>query len=275
MDAFSLGQVLGEEWQIISSKSGMELPVLGEKVCLFYPEIDSTSDEAARLAPSTFEGKTKVLLLLAQHQTAGHGRMGRPWHAPEGAALTMTLLCREPVLVRPMGHIPLLVGWSVLRALSSYVTWTDLDLKWPNDIFIKGKKVGGVLCSSMTKAGKGWLTLGIGVNVGDMEFPAELCSIATTVVHHSSSSPTIPEVAQAVMECLEEDLEKLSPNDLLKNFQGQSSICFGQQISFEEQGREGVGITCGLDRDGALRCRSEAGDVRSLHVSEVQRVKRV
>lgn len=187
----------------------------------------------------------------------------------------MTLLVREPAMVRPMGHVPLLVGWSVVRALGSTLPWQDLDLKWPNDILLQGKKIGGVLCSVSIKAGQTWLSLGIGINVGDMAFPEELSSIATTMAHHSTATFSVLSVAQAIVDGLEEDLERLTPDELLKNFQGKSSICFNQEISYLEQGREASGFTCGLDEEGALRCRSASGEIRSLHVSEVHRVKRV
>jgi BirA family biotin operon repressor/biotin-[acetyl-CoA-carboxylase] ligase len=273
MNVSLLEEVLGEYWQVLDS--GSTVATLSEKVCFFYSEIDSTSDEAQHLDSSYFKAPRKANLLLAQKQTAGHGRLGRPWHAAEGSALTMTLLYRQPVVERPLGHVPLLVGWSILRALGSHVPWKDLDLKWPNDILIQGKKVGGILCSAMNKSGQTWLSLGIGVNIGAMEFPPGLKSIATSVAHHSSSLITVTGMAQSIVECLEEDLEQLSPSELLKNVQGKSSICFGEEISYLEGDIEKFGTTCGLDAEGAFLCRSASGSLHPLHVSEVHRVKRV
>jgi BirA family biotin operon repressor/biotin-[acetyl-CoA-carboxylase] ligase len=273
MDRVTIEQAFGEKWCVIDASSATHQP--SKKTCLFYAEIDSTSDEAERLDSSYFKEPATSILLLAKKQTAGHGRLGRPWHAPEDSALTMTLLCRQPAIARPMGHIPLLVGWSILRSLGSHVRFKDLDLKWPNDILVQGKKVGGILCCTINKFGNSWLSIGIGINVGSMKFPSELKEMATSLAHHGSKPISIAQLAESIVDSLEEDLENLSPTELLKNVQSQSSICFGQEITYIEGEVEKFGTTCGLDDQGALLCRSESGDIYPLHVSEVHKVKRV
>jgi BirA family transcriptional regulator, biotin operon repressor / biotin---[acetyl-CoA-carboxylase] ligase len=84
----------------------------------------------------------------------------------------------------------------------------QLELKWPNDVLLAGKKVSGVPCSMQIHKGQNWLSLGIGTNVGAMTFPTEIQTLATTLHDHieaQKQAPTLPQVLSVLLECLEED----------------------------------------------------------------------
>ena len=275
MDKIALQSALGQPWHVIdgNDREGA-LESKASHLCCFYSRLGSTNDEAEKY-PSTLFKNRKAIVLIAQQQTAGHGRLGRTWHAPMGSALTFTVLF--PILqARPFGHWPLLAGWSQLRAYATWVSINQLDLKWPNDVLLAGKKVSGVLCSIQKQLGQDWLCLGIGTNVGEMEFPSEIMDTATTLHHHlkpQQQAPSIPHVFSVLLECLEEDLHHLPATEVITQFQNKSSICQNTMIEYFENHQVCTGRTLGLDPSGALLCATDHG-TKALMVSEVSRVRK-
>jgi BirA family biotin operon repressor/biotin-[acetyl-CoA-carboxylase] ligase len=101
-------------------------------------------------------------VLVAEHQTAGRGRLGRAWEAPPRAGLTLSVLLRPGPGVPPdrWGWVPLLAGVAVSRALAR-TAQIDVRLKWPNDVQVDGRKLAGILAERAGDA----LVVGMGVNV--------------------------------------------------------------------------------------------------------------
>jgi BirA family biotin operon repressor/biotin-[acetyl-CoA-carboxylase] ligase len=121
------------------------------------PEIDSTNREARRLAD---EGAPEGLVLIADHQTAGRGRLGRSWEAPPGTAVLMSIVLRPGL---PMADLHLVTAAVALagRAACSEVAGFRPDLKWPNDLLVEDAKLAGILAEFSLGA----VVVGIGINV--------------------------------------------------------------------------------------------------------------
>ena len=98
-------------------------------------------------------------VVIADEQTAGRGRAGSKWHSPDGAGLLMSVLL--PALSGPQPFAPLIVGIAVARAIEVLADGFSAQIKWPNDVFLEGGKVAGILCES---AGE-WIVTGVGVNL--------------------------------------------------------------------------------------------------------------
>mgnify|MGYP002479337390 CR=1 FL=1 len=122
------------------------------------PELDSTNTELMRRARA---GRTEPVLLVAERQTAGRGRLGRAWATGTGDALTFSL--GLPLAPADWSGLSLAVGVTVAEALH-----TGIGLKWPNDLWVDGRKLAGILCET---AGNGaadagrYLVVGIGINL--------------------------------------------------------------------------------------------------------------
>ena len=129
---------------------------------LFFDEIDSTSDEALRRIRA---GAASEDTIVARRQTAGRGRMGRPWASPEGN-LYMTLMFPAPALDR-IGEIALVAALGAGEAITRLLPGNArVVYKWPNDLMLDGRKLGGILIESeLDPSGTRWVSLGIGVNV--------------------------------------------------------------------------------------------------------------
>jgi BirA family transcriptional regulator, biotin operon repressor / biotin---[acetyl-CoA-carboxylase] ligase len=118
----------------------------------------STNDDLVALAR---RGEPEGLVLVAEEQTAGRGRLGRGWVSPPGAALTFSFLLRPAVVpAARQGWLPLLAGVSVVAALRG-ATSNEIALKWPNDVLAGGAKLAGILAESTGDA----VIIGIGLNV--------------------------------------------------------------------------------------------------------------
>lgn len=133
-------------------------------------EIDSTSNELMRRAR---DGRAQPVLLVAKRQTAGRGRMGRPWQSAqderEPASLTFSL--GLPLLPRDWSGLSLAVGVSVAESLDPSNT-ARIALKWPNDLWVEERKLGGILIETALPqdgSAERYLVIGIGINIGARE----------------------------------------------------------------------------------------------------------
>ena len=139
-------------------RQGLFTHVVGRRL-LYFPQLSSTMDEAARLAR---EGADEGCVVVAEVQTAGRGRQGRSWVSEPGNLLASVLLRPE---MSQLAFIPIIGGIAIARAVRK-TTGLDPRIKWPNDLMVHGRKVAGILAESAI-AGDSvcYAVLGIGVNV--------------------------------------------------------------------------------------------------------------
>jgi BirA family transcriptional regulator, biotin operon repressor / biotin---[acetyl-CoA-carboxylase] ligase len=140
-----------------------------------YRRTDSTNTRARELAEQGAPGGTVV---TAAEQTAGRGRQGRVWTAPSGKALLYSAILR-PLETRPL--LPLTVAIAVCEAAEELAPGVNCQIKWPNDIWVGGCKLAGILIE--TKAQDDWAVIGVGLNltVAPHEFPSDLRNPATSL----------------------------------------------------------------------------------------------
>ena len=138
-------------------------------------ETGSTNDRARELA---LGGAPHGTVVVAEHQSAGRGRQGRTWSAPPGRALTLSVLVRSQQA--RMELLPLAVALAVCEACEAAAP-VSCQIKWPNDVWIDGRKVAGILIEARPQ--EGWAVLGIGLNVdtAEDELEPELRETATSL----------------------------------------------------------------------------------------------
>lgn len=144
----------------------------------YREEMDSTNTEAKRQAVGeAFHG----LLVHTDHQTMGKGRQGRSWSSPKGTGIFMSLLLKPELAPQKASMLTLIAALSVADAIRE-MTGLFVDIKWPNDLVIKGRKVCGILTEMSTeKDAIRYVIIGIGMNVNTKEFPVELQQTATSL----------------------------------------------------------------------------------------------
>jgi BirA family transcriptional regulator, biotin operon repressor / biotin---[acetyl-CoA-carboxylase] ligase len=143
---------------------------------LYRGSVGSTMDEVRTLAR---DGAPEWTIMLAEQQTAGRGRRGRPWQSPAGAGLYFTTLLRPNVALADLALLPLLVGACVAQAVHLETGLKTL-LKWSNDVLTSGgRKLAGILLETEVEDGAAkFALLGIGINVRRQEFPSDLNAAA-------------------------------------------------------------------------------------------------
>ena len=229
-----------------------------------YRVTDSTNERARELAAN---GAPSGTIVTAARQTAGRGRHGRVWTAPESKALLLSAILRP--LGAEHGLLPLAVPVAVCEAIESAAP-VGCAIKWPNDVWIAESKVAGVLIEARPPD---WAVIGIGINVaiGPDEFPDDLRWPATSIAAamEEAGAPTIAGVRQAVCTCLAARTGA-SEDELLAAFRARDALV-GRSIAWEAAGDDGsgAGVAAGIDARGNLIVEADAGHRVSLGSGEV------
>ena len=226
-----------------------------------FERVSSTMDVVHELAE---QGAAAGTMVIAGEQLTGRGARGRTWHSPPGG-LWMSVLYRPPVL-GALEVISLRVGLALANALDPFAP-APLQLKWPNDLILLGRKVGGILCEARWQGGEpGWVAVGVGLNVRN-QVPAELEAVATSLAQHRPElllDDLVSPVATALSR-IDLQSERLSASELYQ-FAGRDWL-LGRQI------REPfLGTVAGLAPDGTLVVRTADGWDRSLRTGSVELV---
>jgi BirA family transcriptional regulator, biotin operon repressor / biotin---[acetyl-CoA-carboxylase] ligase len=226
-----------------------------------YRLTDSTNARARELAEA---GAPGGLVVTASEQEAGRGRQGRSWFAPQsGAALLYSALLR-PLGERPL--LPLAAPLAVCDAAES-LAGVDCAVKWPNDVWVEGRKLSGVLIESrFERGGGGWAVIGVGLNlsIATEEFPAELRGTATSLsLASGDEGPTPVQARHALDLALGRWLEKPA-QAVLDGFRERDALA-GRLISWDG----GSGSAAGIDDSGHLLVDLDDGSQRALGAGEV------
>src|ERR1700720_1976596 len=147
----------------------------------YFDEIDSTQEAARELAAS---GADQGTVVIAERQTAGRGRMGRTWHSPAGVNLYATIILRPPIPIADVPRLSLVAGVAAAEALDT-VAPGIVALKWPNDVWLNGRKAGGIIAEAVTDARQRLkcvlLGIGLNLNLAPGDVPDDLRDKATSV----------------------------------------------------------------------------------------------
>jgi BirA family biotin operon repressor/biotin-[acetyl-CoA-carboxylase] ligase len=218
-----------------------------------YRVTDSTNERARELAD---QGALHGTLVTADEQESGRGRQGRVWSAPPGTAVLMSLILRD--LDERHALLPLVAAVAVCEACEGAGPVTPA-VKWPNDVWIDGKKVSGILIEGRPQAG--WAVLGVGVNVTTDAFPDDLAEIATSL-RLAGVETTPAQVLDALLASLNEWLD--APHDAVLAAWRERDALKGERVRWSG----GEGVAAGIDDLGALLVETDDGRV-TLDAGEV------
>jgi BirA family biotin operon repressor/biotin-[acetyl-CoA-carboxylase] ligase len=232
----------------------------------FY-KIGSTNTAAMAAAA---QGAAEGSVFLAEEQTAGRGRGAHTWQSARSNGIYCSVVLRPPLPPSEALVLSLAAGLAVRAAIEQVNERVSVDLKWPNDVLIRGRKVCGILTEMNAEATRvRYVVIGIGMNINQASFPKEIESEATSLRLATGSEWSRVEVAAALLKSLDREYrrfieeqkeEQKQKNDarqsILRRFAGQSSWVRGKQVRIEENGSRIEGITEGLDDRGFLLVRT-------------------
>ena len=208
-------------------------------------------------------GAGEGLVVVADEQTAGRGRGDRPWVASPGSSLLCSILLRPATTVDRLGMLPLIVGLAVAEAIEA-VSGADCRLKWPNDVWIGGEKVAGVLVKSRLRPGGAidFVNLGIGVNVSTERH--QLPEYATSIRLATGVAVDRDVLLTALLGRLERRYASFVSgrgNTDLDAWRQRAALV-GEDVVVVQAGETIAGKLLGIDDDGALLIATPAGDRR-------------
>lgn len=226
-----------------------------------YYKIGSTNSVAMDAASA---GVPEGSVFLAEQQTAGRGRGAHQWHSAQSAGIYCSVVLRPAVPPSEVLVLSLAAALAVHDAVLAVDSRVAPDLKWPNDVLLEGKKFCGILTEMNAEATRvRHIVVGIGINVNQASFPAQLQQTATSLRLATGSEWSRVELCAALLKSLDREYRNLlkqpdAQQSILRRFQEQSSYARGQQVRVEENGGF-EGVTEGLDPRGFLLVRTAQG----------------
>jgi BirA family transcriptional regulator, biotin operon repressor / biotin---[acetyl-CoA-carboxylase] ligase len=256
---------------------GLLRPELGEieigRKIVHYFRVTSTNSVALTLAA---EGAPHGTVVVAEEQTAGRGRFGRAWYSEKSSGIYASVILRPPLSPAAAPALTLMAGVAAHRALSAS-TGLPMDIRWPNDLLVHGKKVCGILTEMNAELDRlHSVVLGMGINVNHREMPAELKATATSLRIEGRKPYARLSLAAALLKELDGHYQMLLESGMgaiISAWEEASSFARGRRVRVVANSGAYVGTTAGLHPGGALRVRLEDGREELLVAGEVTEVK--
>ena len=237
--------------------------------CLeLHREIDSTNSRAVTLA---LEGAPEGTLVLAEHQTRGKGRQGRRWLAPPGSSLLMSLILRPSIEPRQAQWATMVCSLAAVEAIAQ-VCGLTVGVKWPNDLVVSGKKLGGVLTELGLRGERlDYVAVGLGLNVNlDLSTLPEVMSPPTSLLSELGHPVSRLELLVALLERIETRYQAMSAGWSPLSDWCEHLATLGQRVRVSSSTEPVIeGVAEGVDEDGALLVRSPEGCLHIVHAGDV------
>lgn len=243
---------------------------IGNRI-MVLDEIDSTNREAMRQAES---GTEEGLVIIADYQSEGRGRLGRSWFTAGEDALAISILLRPDMAPEHVPQLSLLTAVALHRALVKYVP--DIRIKWPNDLLVNGAKIAGILTEMRGEPGSVHaVVLGIGLNIRKPSggWPEEITQAVTDLTTTSGEPISRLQIAADLIEaldiCYDEYLNRGFTQ--IREWWWEAHAASGRMVRAHGHSGYVEGIAEALDEDGALLMRVEgelhrfvAGDIEFI-----------
>jgi len=238
--------------------------VIGRDIRVFQ-ETTSTNDVVEKLAR---DGVKEGVVVFAESQTKGRGRLGRKWISPAGKGLWFSILLRPELRPQEATQLTVAAATALWRAIHDE-TGLSAEIKWPNDILFRGKKVAGILTEMSAELDRvKYLVLGVGVDVNltPSEFPPEVRKIATSLRAELGQALLRAELATAILHELDRDYALICGGRFAEVADEWEAHCttLGRQVTISIGERRTRGRAESLDDDGALLVRTEYGHLERI-----------
>jgi BirA family biotin operon repressor/biotin-[acetyl-CoA-carboxylase] ligase len=232
----------------------------------YFEEVESTQTIARNLAA---EGAPHGTVVIADTQSAGRGRMGRGWHSPPGVNLYTTIILRPKIAMAEVPRLSLVAGIAAAEALED-VAPGIVQLKWPNDVWLNGRKAGGIIAEAVTdrmqQLDSVLLGIGLNLNLAKEDVPPEIRERAISVLIATGRRCDRVAVANSLfmrlntryMETVTQGFAAVRP------YWERYSGLTGKRVTVVDAGTREEGVVTGIDADGALLLETANGTRRII-----------
>jgi len=245
--------------------NGLRTHTLGRQVA-YYQTTASTNAVAKALAA---QGAVEGTLVIADEQTAGRGRLDRRWLAPPGTSLLFSLLFRPQLAVARASALTMICGLGVRQAIRE-LTALPAQLKWPNDIMVRGRKGGGILTEVSSSAERlDWAVVGIGLNVNlpVAALPAEFR--ATSLQQELGRSTSRVKLLQLILLHIEQHYLKLQAGQWPSHEWASALETLGQRVRLHTAEGAVEGLAEAVDDEGGLALRLDDGQLLKVWAGDL------
>jgi len=240
---------------------------------LVFEKTASTNDLIATLAR---QGAPAGIVAFAERQTAGRGRLGRRWQSDPRLGLWFSLLLRPTLSVGQWPRLTLWLAYAIAHGIRDHIapqasSPPQIMLKWPNDLYISGRKLAGILIES-SPGDHGFAVAGIGLNVNHLEFPPPLDATATSLRIATGANTDRNALAACILASIDQSYS-LIPNHFhqILAWAADADHLRDRWVSVTAGDTSIEGIAHGLDPDGALLIATQPGPVIRVTSGEVTR----
>lgn len=232
----------------------------------YYDTIDSTNTQAKRFCEKhKYTDIDTPILIVADHQSAGRGRLGRTFYSPNDTGLYMSLLIKPQNNTDDIVCMTTATAVCVTRALESLCN-VKPQIKWVNDIYIDSKKVCGILCEAVTNAQTSeidYVVIGIGINVSTTDFPTELCDIAGSIGQAIDRNKLCAVIADNLIEMM----STITDRSFIDEYKAHSLV-LGKEITYTQEGVTKTATAIDIDKNGGLVIKTANG-LETLSTGEI------
>lgn len=238
----------------------------------YFDEVESTQTIAHQLAR---EGAMDGTLIISEEQTAGKGRMQRHWDSAKGKGIWMTIIVRPNLLPHQAPQYTLVTAVSLIMAMKSLYKNISPEIKWPNDILIKGKKCAGILTEMLAEMDKvDGLLVGIGINTNQQpsDFPEEIKDIATSIAIEKGKTVERAKLVAEILKYLEMYTDEYVENGFksIKQLWVEHSCTIGKRIKATTLREVIEGKAIDITDDGVLEIQLDNGEIKKVYSADIE-----
>jgi BirA family transcriptional regulator, biotin operon repressor / biotin---[acetyl-CoA-carboxylase] ligase len=238
-----------------------------------FASLGSTNDQLKAMVAAP-----EFTCVVADEQTAGRGRRERRWYSAPGDGLYLSIL----LLPRSdaSSKLPLTGLLAAVAVAETLIEWgvAGVDIKWPNDALVNGRKIGGVLAEAVSAGAESLrLVLGVGVNLNHQSFPPELGETATSLAIETGEQIVVEEFRDRLLEKIARWYEfwrRGAYASIIDRWSRLSTYARGQRVVVTIEDEKLVGVTDGLTETGALRLIDDGGNARTILAGEVTKLRK-
>ncbi len=260
---------LSPELNASKLQEGLNTSRFGRSI-VFARRINSTSQMAKELA--TY-GAAEGTVVIAETQTAGHGRHGKKWFSPTGG-LWLSVILRPKLEASDAVKLVFLAGLAVTQTLSE-LYGISAETKWPNDVLVNGRKICGILSEMSTRNGEvKYVIIGVGVNANvnvSQALPNELKKNTTSLQNELGKRVKLEELFKTVigkMEKLYDIFLEHGSEEILREWK-KHAFFVGRKVQITGENEELEGLALDVDLDGALIIQLSSGEVKRIIAGEI------
>jgi BirA family transcriptional regulator, biotin operon repressor / biotin---[acetyl-CoA-carboxylase] ligase len=246
-------------------RDGLNTSVFGKRDIHRYVSTDSTNSRAKELAA---EGAAEGVLVIAEEQARGRGRLDRPWVSPGGENIFVSLILRPSLPPQTASRMMLLTAVAAADALIA-ATGLKATVKWPNDVLVGGRKIAGILLEMAVEMDAvDYIVVGIGINVNSAanRFPADIRGKVTSVLTETGKPFSRVLLLARFLELLEQGYNAVRESGfepIITRWKALTDM-LGKQATIRTIDGSYQGVITDMDHDGFLIIRDEQGAERRL-----------